>query len=381
MFMKESAFGGQDDAGTAWRLYMVGDGQPDVLAHDRFRRGLNRAQIGYLLSLVSGTGTELASYDEVTNKLKARQQIEMGTQMVPLDQIVGSVGRYRDFTRTFLPKEGVSEERWIRVDAAMNSMVGVPPVELFKIGEVYFVRDGNHRVSVARLNGFDEIEARVTVIDTDVDLTVDDFNARNTWIIKAERKDFLDKTGIENLCPDVNIELTEPGRYPMLLRHIHTHWYLQNLEIEREGGENWLDWPDAVMSWCTNVYMPVVEAIRKYDVMKNFPSRTEADLYLWIAHHREELSDEYDLAPLSPDEAVSTFTEVYSDDLLQRTMKGLRLGIHRVLGQGNKPLGMSDEEFDDLRARHDAGEISLAQAEKVEELTGEKPDQDIEEQT
>ena len=106
-----------------------------------------------------------------------------------------------------------------------------------------------------------------------------------------------------------------------------------------------------------------MEAIRKYDIMKNFPNRTEADLYLWIAHHREDLSREYDLAPLSPDEAVSTFAEVYSDDVLQRTMKGIRLCIRRALGQVEVPLGMSDEEFQELRARHDAGERSLAGAE------------------
>ncbi len=245
----------------------------------------------------------------------------------------------------------------------MNSLEGVPPVDLFKIGEVYFVRDGNHRLSVARANGLDDIEARVTVVETDVPLTVDDFDARNTWIIKAESKEFQEQTAVAEVCPDVDIEFTEPGRYPMLLRHIHVHWYLRNLEIERAGGDNWLSWPDAVQSWCQNVYMPVVEAIRRYDVMEDFPARTEADLYLWIAHHREELSQEYDLAPLSPDEAVSTFAQVYSDDVLLRTMKGLRLGLRRALGQVERPLGMTDEEFQELRARHEAGERSLAEAE------------------
>jgi hypothetical protein len=343
------------------------DEGPSVLAHDRFRRSLNRAQIENLLSLVTGADTELYSYHEVANRLRARQQIELGTEMVPLDKIVGSVGRYRDFTRDFLPREGVDEERWTRVDAAMNSLAGLPPVELFKIGEVYFVRDGNHRLSVARANGLDLIEARVTVVETDVPLTVEDFDTRNTWIIKAEQKEFLEQTDVAELCPDVEIELTEPGRYPMLLRHIHVHWYLRNLDIEHAGGHDFLDWPSAVQSWCQNVYLPVVEAIRKYEVMKDFPSRTETDLYLWIAHHREELSREYNLAPLSPEEAVSTFAQVYSDDVLQRTMKGLRLGLRKALGQVERPLGMSDEEFQDLRARHEAGERSLAETDSEQE--------------
>ena len=348
------------------RRQKMTDIQPDIMAHDRYRRSLNRAQVVDLLSLVTGADTNLYNYHEVTNRLKARQQVEMGTEMVPLDSIVGSVGRYRDFTRTFLPRAAVNEERWSRVDAAMNSLEGVPPIDLFKIGEVYFVRDGNHRISVAHANGLKDIEARVTVVETDVDLTVDDFKARDQWIIKAERKEFLEQTDLDSLRPGHGIEFTEPGRYPMLLRHIHVHWYLRNLDIKRAGGDAWLDWADAVESWYDTVYLPIVEAIRKVDVMADFPERTEADLYLWIAHHREELSLEYDLAPLSPDEAVSTFTEVYSDALLQRTMKGLRLGLHRAFGQDSKPLGMSEEEYQGLRARHDAGELTLGEAESEE---------------
>ena len=68
---------------------------------------------------------------------------------------------------------------------------------------------------------------------------------------------------MDELCPDIDIEFTEPGRYSMLLRHIHVHWYLRNLEIERAGGDNWLNWSDAVASWCRNVYSPVVNEIRR----------------------------------------------------------------------------------------------------------------------
>ena len=119
-------------------------------ARERFRRNVTFAQIADLLGLVTGADTDLINYDEVAKRVRARQQIEKGTEMVPLTAIVGSVGRYKDFTRTFLPRAGINQERWARLDAALNSLEGFPPVELFKIGEVYFVRDGNHRVSVAR---------------------------------------------------------------------------------------------------------------------------------------------------------------------------------------------------------------------------------------
>ena len=117
-------------------------------------------------------------------------------------------------------------------------------------------------------------------------------------------------------------------------------------------------------SWYDNVYMPVVHAIRDYDLLHNFPTRTEADLYLWIAHHRERLAREYSLAPLSPTEAVATFAETHADGLLQKALMGLKLGWHRARGGDGIPLGMSEDEFQELRERHAAGELSLAEAEE-----------------
>jgi hypothetical protein len=335
----------------------------EVAARERYRRSANQAQVVDLLGLVTGADTDLYSYDEVAKRLKARQRIDMGTHMVPLELIVGSVGRYRDFTRTFLPRAGVNKERWTRVAAAMNSLEGLPPVELFKIGEVYFVRDGNHRVSVARANNVTHIEAYVTEVATDIPLTLDDFE-RDRWIIKAEQREFLQHTGLDEIRPEHGILLTEPGRYEIMLHHIEVHRYLRNMDLDRAGSSNRLTWEDAVASWYDNVYMPVVTAIRDCELMDDFPDRTEADLYLWIALHREGLAAEYGLAPLTPTEAVSTFAEVYSDNPLHRTVKGLRLGLHRVLGNDDAPLGMNEEEVQESRARHDAGEISIAEAEQ-----------------
>jgi hypothetical protein len=280
--------------------------------------------------------------------------------MAPLENIVGSVGRYRDFTRNFLPRAGVNEERWTRLDAALNSMEGFPPVELFKVGEVYFVRDGNHRVSVARANGSTHIEAYVTEIETDIPLTLDDFE-RDQWIIKIERAKFLHETNIDHIRPNHGISITEPGRYAMMLDHIEVHRYLRDEELERQGDHVGLSWPEAVASWYDNVYMPVVQAIRDYDLLHNFPGRTEADLYLWIALHRERLAAAYGLAPLSPTTAVSTFAQVYGDTLIQRTVKGLLKGLHWVMGD-DRPLGMTEEEFQEAKARHEAGELTLGEA-------------------
>jgi hypothetical protein len=333
-------------------------------ARERFRRNVTRAQISDLLGLITADDRDLVSYDEVVAKLQARQQIEKGTEMVPLENIVGSVGRYRDFTRNFLPRAGVNQERWARLDAALNSMEGFPPVELFKIGEVYFVRDGNHRVSVARANGSTHIEAYVTEIETDIPLTLDDFE-RDQWLIKIERAKFLEATNIDEIRPNHGIEITEPGRYEMMLHHIEVHRFLRDQELERQGSPERLSWHEAVASWYDTVYMPVVQAIRDYELLHTFPGRTEADLYLWIALHRERLAAAYELAPLSPTAAVSTFAQVYGDTLIQRTVKGLLKGLHWVMGD-ERPLGLSEAEYQDAKARHAAGELTLGEVEALQ---------------
>ncbi|RIK39297.1 MAG: hypothetical protein DCC55_18480 [Chloroflexi bacterium] len=336
--------------------------QQQVSAREHYARNVQRAQIADMLGLITGRNTDLVSFEEVARKLKARQQVEIGTQMVPLNKIVGSVGRYRDFTRTFLPRASANPERWIRLDAAVNALETVPPVELFKIGDVYFVRDGNHRVSVARANGVSHIEARVTEVKTPIPLTVDDFE-RDQWLIKAERADFMARTRLDELRPESDIQVTEPGRYEIMLHHIEVHRYLRDQELARSGQPP-LTWEEAVCSWYDWVYMPVIEAIRRYDLLTDFPHRTEADLYLWIAYHRERLAREYDLAPLDPDTAVQTFASLHDDNLLARTWKGLMRSFHRLFVD-EIPLGMSEEEFEELRARHDAGELSISEAEAV----------------
>lgn len=346
---------------------------------ERYRQNAQKAQLADLMGRITGANTDLVNYNEVAQRLRARQQIEMGTQAVPLDLIVGSVGRYHDFTRTFLPRHRVSPERWARIDSIMHSLEGYAPIELYKIGEVYFVRDGNHRVSVARANGLKMIEAYVTELATDVDLTLDDFE-RDRWIIKIESAEFEQETRLHELRPEADVTFTEPGRYPILLRHIKVHQYLRNLDLERAGADYRLEWAEAVQSWYDTIYLPVVDAIRRDDLMRSFPARTEADLYLWIVFHRERLAERYGLGPLTPDTAVSTFAEAHSDRLLDQAVISFRQSVRKVLGD-DIPLGMSEDEFAEARARHRAGERSLLEAESEQgeqalvgnDLDGEPP--------
>lgn len=344
-----------------------------AVSREHYNRSLRKAQLTDLLGLITGTNTNLVSFEEVAGRLKARQEISRRIENVPLEKIVGSVGRYYDFTREFLPRSNVSSQRWARLDAALHALEGVPPVELYKLGDVYFVRDGNHRVSVARANDIPDIEAYVTELATPIPLSLSDFE-RDLWIIKIEYAEFMAQTHLDLLYPGADICMTVPGRFEVLLHHIEVHTYLRNLELEREDREEWLSPAAGVASWYDNVYLPVVEAIRSQQVLEHFPGRTEADLYLWIAKHRELLAARYGLAPLDPETAVTTFAETHSELPLERTLKGLRLGLHKTLGD-ERPLGMSEDAFDESRARHDAGERTLYE---VEEEAAHRPAADAE---
>ena len=108
---------------------------------------------------------DLLSYGEVFAHLKQQNQFNLGTQSVPLDQIVGSTGRSNNFDLAFYPRQSITQERWVNVVKFQYQAGKVPPVMLYKVGNAYFVEDGNHRVSVARANGDATILAKVIEFD------------------------------------------------------------------------------------------------------------------------------------------------------------------------------------------------------------------------
>lgn len=233
---------------------------------------------GVFDALLRQSGTML-SFEEVRARLKVRGQRDLGLQTVPVDQIVGSEGRYLDFDRRFLPRSGKLKQRWAKIHALARQMSTLPPVELYKIGDVYFVRDGNHRISVARQIGQKEIDAYVTELFVDVPLEADD--SVRDLLLKEEYSDFLEWTELHLLRPDQHIEFSEPGGYLDLIQHINGHRYFMWLEQQRE-----ISRAEAVADWYDTVYLPMIRAIRQHRILDYFPGRTEADLYRWIAAHR-----------------------------------------------------------------------------------------------
>jgi nucleotide-binding universal stress UspA family protein len=249
-----------------------------------FHRARRQASLELIMARLRGKSAYLLSYEEVRDKLKARSTKRAELRDIPLDAIVGSVGRYTDFTRSFLPLQDQDEQRWARVQLAVTDMRGVPPIDVYQIGEVYFVRDGNHRVSVARQFGASHIQAYVVEIESRVHLSAD--VRPDDLIIKAEYTDFLERTGLDEIRPQADLTLTVPGRYDQLLEHIAVHRYFMGRRQERA-----IPFEEAVAQWYDNVYLPVVQIIRQQSILRDFPDRTETDLYLWILTHRAELEE------------------------------------------------------------------------------------------
>ncbi len=247
-----------------------------------FRSARFKADLQGVLDRLSGQERDLLPYEEVRRKLRGVETAVQRREDIPLDAIVGSVGRYGDFNRAFLPLKNSDAGRWVGVKRAMTGLSGVPPIEVYKMGDAYFVKDGNHRVSVARQLGMNYIEAYVTDVATSVPVTAD--LKPDDLILKAEYTDFLERTQLRRSRPDAELSVTVPGEYAHLLEHIRVHQYYLGLNEKRE-----VSFEEAAAHWYDTVYLPVARLIEASDLLQAFPSRTATDLYLWLSRYRAEL--------------------------------------------------------------------------------------------
>ena len=132
----------------------------------RYRAFLHRLKARFLRGDPSSTSP--LSFEEVRKALGALNKVRIGRRAVPVARIVGSVGRHRDFDRAFLPAKASLGTKWKRIDRAFHRGEELPPVVLYKVGGAYFIEDGNHRVSVARFQGVDWIDAEVVELRSPV---------------------------------------------------------------------------------------------------------------------------------------------------------------------------------------------------------------------
>jgi hypothetical protein len=264
------------------------DGITNLAVAD-FNKARGWAALSNILSLINPDKNKLLSFHDVKEILKPTNQVYMGAQTVPIEFIVGSEGRYRDFNRFFLPKAEHLRSRWVRVDEAHLKDIILPAIQLYEIGGVYFVRDGNHRVSVAKAQKVEFIDAEVISLASEVKITPGmTTDQLREAIIAYEKNDFYNKTKFGELTGDMSLNFSTPGRYDEIYNHILGHKYFLNETVEEE-----IPFPEALVSWYNKVYSPAVTIIREQRLLANFPGRTEGDLYVWIVKHWDFLKKKY----------------------------------------------------------------------------------------
>ncbi len=313
-----------------------------------FNNARRKASLQEILAHLTGRSNELLSYEEVAEKLKLNVRTERGVQEIPVKAIVGSVGRYSEFTREFLPLRSQDQERWARVKSVIDDPEGnaMPPIEVYKVGEVFFVLDGNHRVSIARQEGFEFIEAHVIEVRTDVPFTAD--TRLDDLIIKSEYVDFLEETGLASLRPGVDLSVSVPGQYEKLKEHIQVHRYFMGIDLKQE-----ISYPDAVGHWYDAVYMSIIEPTRERGLLRWFPDRTETDLYLWVSEYRLELQNDLGWS-IRPADAVTELAskESRGSDLSDtgswRTAKMFDRYLDKLFGEILVPITGTPESWQAL---------------------------------
>jgi len=268
-----------------------------------FSLAMQKAFWDELKGFINRKSPRLLPFEEVKDKLEIWFVQDLGTQTVPVDTIVGSEGRYRNFSRRFLPLQENLRDRWKKVNQAHYAHHDLPPVELYKVCDAYFVRDGHHRVSVARAKGVKHIEAMV--YDYGCDVPLDKETDLEKLGIQEAYHQFLKDTQLNKNRPHPGLQLTLLGGYPILMEHIQTHKYY----MKKVNGKN-VSLPEAACSWYDNVYIPLATVIRKNRIMKYFPHRTETDFYLWVIKNRGKLSDQYALNE-EPDSMVEAYARKY----------------------------------------------------------------------
>ncbi len=292
---------------------MSGDlyGNMATAIHD-FQRARRKAALRELVARITGESLDLLPYEEVRQRIQAHVQRERGLQDIPLDAIIGSVGRYTDFTREFLPKQDTDAHRWARIKVEALGLKGLPPIDVYRIGNAYFVKDGNHRVSVARELGASHIQGYVTEVETTVSLEPD--TELDDLILKAEYADFIEWANLRE-CFEDDLILTAPGKYEDLKDHIRVHQYYMGIEQDREVTRE-----EAVIHWHEDVYLPIVAIIRQLDLLRAFPDRTETDLYLWMAEHRAALTEAlgWEIDPEAAAEDLAQSFSTQPDRVLSR---------------------------------------------------------------
>ena len=244
--------------------------------------------------------SEIKSFKEKQKSEEAFNQRDLGKKEVLLGKIVGSVGRYSDFNSQFRLKEAHEPYRLKRIKEAMATGKILPPVELYKIKDAYYILDGNHRVSAAREFGYPSIDAHI----------VEFLPSKDTLenILYREKADFLLKTDLPE-----SINLTAVGRYAYLMEQILEHQYYME-ELAHEP----ISLKQVANDWYKTIYCPLIEIIESNQLAKSFPKRTLTDLYTYISYHQWKKGRKKRRYNIGIDEQISKNMERFRAKMMER---------------------------------------------------------------
>jgi ParB-like nuclease domain len=269
-----------------------------IRAIEDFDAARARAFRRSLRTILTGRAQRLRSIDPMLRAAGFEGRSFAGVHEIPVQRIVGSAApdfKSGDFDPGFLPINRRMRDRWTRIYQAMVEGDELPPIDVYKVDDNYYVIDGHHRVSVARDLGRPVINARVINVRTRAPLPPDvDAEA---LLKAAEYAAFLDATQLHRTRPQARLECSRLGRYDEIMQHILGHRYFLTIEQKRD-----VSLQEAAASWFDHVYHPIAEAIRRHQALKLLPGWTETDLYVEITRRWLALSEEGE--PAGPDPAV-----------------------------------------------------------------------------
>jgi len=260
--------------GTHERHVMPRDtGLPQTDAQFDFNRQRRRRALARLAArLRRGDVNVILPFEEVVQALGRRGERQLGLQVIEVDSIVGTVDRGRDFDRSFRPTTGRVRTRWERIATAQREGKAMPPIDVYRIGDMHFVKDGHHRVSVARGMGLDKIDAYVTEVITEVgagrEITLRDLP------LKSHERLFRERVPLPPEA-EKRIDLKDEWRYAALAEAVEA-W---GFRVIQETGEP-MNRQQVAEAWFRDEYEPVVKMLREGGLLS---SGSETEAYMRVA--------------------------------------------------------------------------------------------------
>ena len=261
---------------------MADTGFPAQDARTDFSRARRRRLVARLVARLRRAPHDvdlILPFEEVIKALGVRGERSLGLQVIPLDSIVGSVDRTRDFDRSFRPTSSRVRPRWQRIAEAQRRGQAMPPISVYRIGDMHFVRDGHHRVSVARAMGREDIDAYVTEVQTAVG---SDRTLRPADLpLKGHERVFNERVPLDSKAR-ARIQLSDPWEYATLAEGVEA-WGFRVMQARGQL----MSRDEVARAWFEEDYLPVTDALREAGLIR--PGESEAEAYMQVVSDRYRL--------------------------------------------------------------------------------------------